>query len=310
MATAVPVANESDSRVSRPAVSKETKGLASRKVFLRLFSWLPSHETEASDPVEQDRVLTDLEKENEWLKQELRQFRGTEAEFAGDGPVFGGTGYIGEIVPPIAGSRLRAAVGSPSLAGHLKVADAWQSVLSRFLRQDSTVLDMGCGCGKDARNLIYHPFVRRYIGFDVYRPNIDWCVQNILPRAGGRFEFHYLDVYSQTYNPEGMISGKEVVFPAGEGEVDFAFGSSLFTHLLEPDAAHYLREVKRVLAPGGHFLPTIHKEPAPGTNYSGNEIRIDVAPEYFIRLAQDAGLRLLQPLGSVCGQEAFLFTAD
>src|SRR5205823_1511644 len=127
--------------------------------------------------------------------------------------------------------------------------------------------------------------------------------------TGPRFEFHSIDVFSAAYNPRGKVLGTEVVFPAEDGTIDLAFACSLFTHLLEDDTKHYLREVSRVLAPGGIFLPTIHIEPAPGTATSGDKARIDINPDYFVRLAQDAGLRLVERLGTLNGQEALLFTA-
>ena len=67
-----------------------------------------------------------------------------------------------------------------------------------------------------------------------------------------------------------------VLFPAGDAAVTLAFAASLFTHLLEPDARHYLREVARVLAPGvGSALLSIHVDVPPGERYVGGEPRID-----------------------------------
>ena len=183
-------------------------------------------------------------------------------------------------------------------------------VLSRFLRENSTVLDIGCGCGKMARTLVYHPYILRYIGFDVIRENIDWCEHSIVPLSKGRFEFHYLDVFSKAYNPAGKIKATDVVFPVVDSAVNFAFAGSVFTHLLQEDAKHYLREVRRTLAPDGIFLPSIHTSPSPGHEYSGNESRIDVDSEYFVDLAQAAGLRLVERLGALCGQETFLFAVS
>jgi len=285
-------------------------GPKKRNAFLRLFhrpntpaQGIPDIENTGASP-----VFDDIEMENTWLRMELRQFRQEQQQLGGDGPLAAGSGLVAEIVPPIPPSSVRGNVGSPSLGGHLFVASAWHCVLSRFLRAGSTVMDMGCGCGKDARNFVYHPYVKKYIGFDVYKPNIDWCQESLVPRSEGRFEFHHVDVYSKSYNPQGAVQATEVVFPAGDGEVHLAFGVSLFTHLLEADARRYLQEVRRVLAPGGLFLPTIHINPAPGCDYSGNEVRIDVKSDYFVRLATAAGLRLVNRLGDFCGQEAFLFT--
>jgi SAM-dependent methyltransferase len=244
------------------------------------------------------------------LRTQLAHFKNEIGQVVSDAPQCAGTGLIGEIVPPIAATSLRANVGSPSLVGNLFVSDAWSLVLSRFLRENSTVLDVGCGCGKMARTLVYHPYIKHYIGFDVIRENVDWCEQTIVPRTKGRFEFHYLDVFSGAYNPAGTLRGTDVVFPVVDGAINFAFAGSVFTHLLQEDAKHYLREVRRALAPDGIFLPSIHTSPSPGSEYSGNESRIDIDSEYFVNLAQTAGLRLVERLGALCGQETFLFAAS
>jgi SAM-dependent methyltransferase len=244
------------------------------------------------------------------LKTQIGHVTNEIGQVFSDAPHYAGTGLIGEIVPPIAATSLRANVGSPSLVGNLFVSDAWLLVLSRFLRPNSIVLDIGCGCGKMARTLVYHPFIKHYTGFDVIRENIDWCQQSIAPLSMGRFEFHYLDVFSRAYNHAGKIKGTDVTFPVDDGAIDFTFAGSVFTHLVEEDAKHYLREVRRVLAPGGIFLPSIHTNPSPGSEYSGTESRIDVDSNYFVNLAQAAGLRLIQRLGALCGQETFLFAPD
>jgi SAM-dependent methyltransferase len=244
------------------------------------------------------------------LRRQLKHFQDEVGQVFSDSPHYAGTGVIGEIVPPIAATSLRANVGSPSLVGNLFVADAWFLVLSRFLRPNSVILDVGCGCGKMARTLVYHPSVIRYIGFDVIRENIEWCLRSIAPLSQGRFEFHYLDVFSRAYNPAGQIRGTDVVFPAADGAIDFAFAGSVFTHLLQEDTEHYLREVRRILAPEGIFLPSIHTSPSPGSKYSGTESRVDVDSDYFVDLAQAAGLRLVKQLGALCGQETLLFAAS
>ncbi|APW60258.1 methyltransferase domain-containing protein [Paludisphaera borealis] len=248
-----------------------------------------------------------LELEMSWLKMQLAQYRKEQGQFEGLEPFVLGTEHVSGIVPPIAGAGVRATVGSPSMAGYLVSGDAWQILISKFLKPNSQVLDIGCGCGKMARNLAYHPHIKKFIGFDVIQDSIDYCNQTLVPRIGSKFEFHCYNVYSECYNPQGTIKASELVFPATDGSIDLAWGCSLFTHLLEPDAKHYLREVRRVLSPSGMFLPTIHINPAPGTRYSGNEVRVDIDIDYFAELAAEAGLSLAVKLGEVCGQYALLF---
>lgn len=284
--------------------TRGSSGNRVRRVWQRVFSWTPTgvagggNQADSSIPA---RWRTGLAAQLEQYQREERQFRSAE-------PFALGTGVIAEIVPPIAGEPIRSSVGSPSLAGYLVSGDAWQILLSRYMKENARILDIGCGCGKMARNLCYHPYVNHYTGFDVIKISIDWCIESLVPRTGGRFEFHWIDVFSDAYNPAGRVRGSEVVFPASDSSIDLAFACSLFTHLLEEDCKRYLQEVRRVLASDGLFIPTIHNTPVPGTRYSGNEVRIDIDPDYLIELARNAGLSLKQRLGDLCGQEAFLFT--
>jgi SAM-dependent methyltransferase len=310
---------------ARPPCRSESNGGLSRETVSRLMRRATAHSPESWPNLEPARHLTTSQRANarssgsgylsaglslyRTLRKRWVHFKNEFRHVVSESPQYFGTGRIGEIVPPIAGTALRTNVGSPSLLGHLFVADAWHCVVSRFLTEKSIVLDIGCGCGKTARTLVYHPYIKQYIGFDVIPDNIDWCLRTIAPVATGRFEFHCLDVYSQTYNPTGKLRGIDVVFPAADGSIDFAFAASVFTHLLEGDAKHYLQEVKRTLAPTGVLLASIHTNPAAGHKYSGRENRIDVDPEYFIKLAGDAGLELVEKLGDLCGQAAFLFKA-
>jgi SAM-dependent methyltransferase len=210
-----------------------------------------------------------------------------------------------ESVIPLPHPVLINTTGKLSLEQFLVVGEAWNQVVSRFIvRRDSTVLDIGCGCGKTARFLVSNPFVGRYIGFDVMRENVEWCMNFISPFSRGRFGFRHYDIYSATYNRLGQLQASEFVFPAADGTVDLAIAASLFTHLLEHDAQHYLYEIRRVLKRDGVAIVSIHVTPPPGMRYSGDEGRIDVEPEYFLSLASAVDLRLAENLGDLCGQQA------
>jgi SAM-dependent methyltransferase len=207
-------------------------------------------------------------------------------------------------LPPKA---LMGSTGTFELQVFLLVGHSWAQVVSHFLKPDSTVLDIGCGCGKTARFLVNNRDVAHYIGFDVLKLSIDWSRHHLAPGSQGRFEFHHADLYNAEYNPHGALRAHEYRFPAGDATVDLAFAASLFTHLLEIDCQHYLRETARVLKPAGLAIVSLHIEPAAGLRYSGTEARIDVDADYFVNLAADAGLKLKERPGDLCGQETLVF---
>jgi SAM-dependent methyltransferase len=247
-----------------------------------------------------------LEMEISWLKMQLSQFQQEQSQFEGQEPFFLGSQHMTAIIPPIPGAGVRATAGSPSMVGYVLSSDTWQLLISKYLKKNSLLLDVGCGSGKMARTLAYHPWVRKYVGFDVMKQSIDFCNEYLVPRIGEKFEFHHLDVVS-CYNPGGKIKPTEVRFPVADGSVDLAWGCSLWTHLFEEDARHYLREVRRALAPGGLFLPTIHVNPEAGAKYSGDEVKADIDKDYFFEMCDDAGLAVAAELGMVLGQYATLF---
>ena len=116
------------------------------------------------------------------------------------------------------------------------------------------VFDYGCGCGRLARQLMrggYAP--QKYVGIDPHRGMIEWCRTNITARAPA-FEFRHHDVFQEFMNPDGQLDS--LPLPAGDGEVTLFLAWSVFTHVFERDAAYYLAEIARVLAPDGVAITT------------------------------------------------------
>jgi SAM-dependent methyltransferase len=120
-----------------------------------------------------------------------------------------------------------------------------------------SVLDIGCGCGRLARRLIQqNPTPLEYVGIDLHRGMIAWCQENLTPHAG-QFRFEHHDVFNLGLNPG---DDKPQVLPlpdapSGDG-YSLVQAMSVYTHMLEPQAAHYLRETRRVLRPDGTALST------------------------------------------------------
>lgn len=201
------------------------------------------------------------------------------------------------------------------------------------LRPDARVLDIGCGVGRMAVPLIEYLDRGSYEGFDVGKEMIAWCRRRIESRRPD-FRFTWAPVYNSKYNPFGTMTGEEFRFPYEDSSFDFAFATSLFTHLLRDDAAHYLSEVARVLRPGGTCLLTFFLlTPDAERRVAGGEARLGFRypveggltvnrhrPEEAVALREDAlrsmlaaaGLSMREPLraGVWSGREDGLTLQD
>jgi SAM-dependent methyltransferase len=202
---------------------------------------------------------------------------------------------------PVPNFALRTnSAGGGDLATWFAIGDAWAHVTSRFLAPGAAVLDLGCGCGKLARFLALSPGVT-YVGVDIFEPHVLWCRRAFAPHAD-RFSFHHFDGYSAEYNPKGTVRTVDYRLPAAEGGVDLLAAQSLFTHLHEDEARHYLAEAARVLKPAGRALISLHTQPPPGQVYVDSHGRSDVDLGHFLKMAAEAGLVLHEHVGVVYGQ--------
>jgi SAM-dependent methyltransferase len=113
------------------------------------------------------------------------------------------------------------------------------------------ILDLGSGVGKLAFQLLdYLTDEGQYLGLDIILDSIIWCSNNITSRYPN-FSFHHFDIVNDLYNPLGTLKTTDITLPVADGSIDRVILASVFTHLLEDEVAHYLAEIKRVLAPDG-----------------------------------------------------------
>jgi SAM-dependent methyltransferase len=140
------------------------------------------------------------------------------------------------------------------------------------LRPEDRVLDVGCGIGRMARVLASE--LRppgSYDGFDVVGEAIAWCARHYL-ETPAPFRFTHADLRNVQYNPGGRGSASTYRFPYGDDAFDLVIATSVFTHLLADEAANYLAEAARVLAPGGRLFATwflLGDGPPLGSSLSG-----------------------------------------
>ncbi len=124
------------------------------------------------------------------------------------------------------------------------------------LEPDHAVLDIGCGTGRMSYPLTSFLSARgKFVGFDIVPHAIEWCrvrYEHQFPN----FHFYLANLYNSDYNPSGKIKGAHYRFQHQNAEFDFAFATSVFTHLLPDESQNYLNEIRRILKPKGRALLT------------------------------------------------------
>jgi SAM-dependent methyltransferase len=122
------------------------------------------------------------------------------------------------------------------------------------LAASDDVLDIGCGPGAMVPEIAQRLGPdRHYVGFDVHRPSIRWCRKKFAGDPRLSFEF------AAVASPYGSRSGEGVGayrFPIEDASAGLVLAKSVFTHLFEEDAQHYLDEIRRTLASGRAAIVT------------------------------------------------------
>lgn len=235
-----------------------------------------------------------------------------------------------DLVPPL---KLRVQCG---LGNWTKVGAEFRDIFVRLggLRRSDRVLDIGCGYGRMAVALAdWLDPGGSYEGIDIFPEALDWCRTRIT-RKHPNFRFRLIDVRSDMYNPAGAADPESLRFPYPDGSFDFVFLTSVFTHMLPPAVGNYLREIGRVLAPGGRSVITFYLlnetsvallasgkgEPrfptVGGTHRFADPAHPEHAVSYdegYVRgLYAKSGLEILEPIrwGYWCGRKEFLSLHD
>jgi len=116
------------------------------------------------------------------------------------------------------------------------------------IQPNSRILDIGSGIGRMA--IPFTKFLNEegsYKGFDVVAQGVDWCTENITSKYPN-FTFTFTPLKNDLYNLNTSEEAKNFTFPYQDASFDFAFLTSVFTHMMPNDVLHYLTEIHRVLA--------------------------------------------------------------
>ena len=112
-----------------------------------------------------------------------------------------------------------------------------------------SVLDIGCGIGRNAVALSKRLANIHYIGFDIVRFGITWCRKRF--STNENYKFVHADIYNGFYNSQGKGNADIYTFPCTDQSMEFAFATSVFTHMRATEVAHYLAETARCLKNDG-----------------------------------------------------------
>lgn len=106
------------------------------------------------------------------------------------------------------------------------------------LKENSNVLDFGCGCGRLIRHFANENKFNLY-GSDLNSDLVNWCKEY--------FQF-------------GKFSSNKILPPLDypDNFFDFIYARSVFTHLSENFQKQWIEEIKRILKPNGVFYFTTH----------------------------------------------------
>ncbi len=168
--------------------------------------------------------------------------------------------------------------GTPNVEWFLSLGRSMFQILIDVLKKNGTaaetmqaVLELGCGCGRVLRywGMVHGPEVH---GTD-YNPRlIEWCRRN-LPFA------HY---GINTLHPPLAYTDEKF---------DFIYATSVFTHMSEELQSSWMKELARILKPGGYLLITTH-----GTSYrerlTEREIELFDAGNLVVRYEEASGMNL------------------
>ena len=166
---------------------------------------------------------------------------------------------------PLPPDEFRSLVCGPNMIDSFEEVGKWLVAFldhEGMIKSGSDLLDVGCGCGRLARYLTDSP-IQSYRGFDRHAGMVKWCVDEIQSRDP-RFAFEFFNlrsVYDAWDNQGGKIDVESFTFPYPADAFDSCLLASIFTHMPPQEVRRYLRELGRVMRPGGKIVLSIFFSP-------------------------------------------------
>ncbi len=197
---------------------------------------------------------------------------------------------LDDVIPAPPGPLLARAIATESAAYYraegLRAYAQFKEALERHrpLSSIGRMLDWGCGSGRNTVHFLRDPDVPEVHGCDIDGEAIEWCRRNL---------------------PNGIFAEARPDPPLcyDDGFFDLVIGCSVFTHLSEDMQGTWLTELRRILAPGGLLLASVHGEFAAELHFRGlGPVRrrlqnLRWATHGFVDLGEDPRLDRAAPPG-------------
>jgi SAM-dependent methyltransferase len=154
-------------------------------------------------------------------------------------------GFDAVPVPPL--PLIQRVIGAPAVdffrTDGLKCFSDFLLALRRHREPGAVrrMLDWGCGCGRLTVHFLADGDIPEVHGCDIDAEAVAWCAANL---TGG----HFTPI--EPWPPA----------PYADGFFDVVIGFSVLTHLERRVQEAWLEEMRRIIAPGGLFLASIHGE--------------------------------------------------
>jgi SAM-dependent methyltransferase len=144
---------------------------------------------------------------------------------------------------PLPPARLRASVGINSsrahflLIGERAAADILRLLTAHGFEPRGRWLDFGCGSGRVARHFAAMPEID-VTGVDVDARAVGWAARHL--------------------KGDYRVTAPQPPLPFGQATFDVVYAVSVFTHFDEEVQSVWLRELRRILRPGGALVASTH----------------------------------------------------
>lgn len=156
-----------------------------------------------------------------------------------------------DLLPPLRlmrdGPRGRGAF----VEGGREIVPFYRDVLG--VGPDTRLLEIGSGIGRRAVPLIDRiDGAGSYVGVEADPRMVRWCIEHITPRNPA-FTFMPSGVRNSSYGRSDRLPPEQLVFPFPDRSFDVVVLWAVCTHMLPEAIEQHLREVRRMLRPGGRM---------------------------------------------------------